>query len=425
MKRKWIYPIFLCVVSLFVLTSMASAQEVSISQPYFDPPEGDPGDGYIEAYIDSPTIAAFDWTEGGDLHLCVGSGGYPASIDPTLWTTECDIFQGNQTVPPAGGGTTLVEYDTSPHVIAAGDYVTVSDGVTAKYHQVRDLALLVVDPNNDVILGTAETGLMVTVNVWDCALGLDVPTDGSGNWLADFNAICDIQLGFEGQVRASNADGATVIGWQVPNPWIEAYLGESFISAVDWPEGADLHLCVGSGDFPASIDPGTWTTECDLYQDNQTVPPPNGHTRVNYDTSPHVLSFGDYVTVTDGVIAKYHQMTELEVLSVDPDTDIIWNSGCGQEVQVEVHDCGEGSQHVIADPGGDWSADFTGICDIQYGFEGYVWDPDGGGDSSIITWRLPNTRIEAFLNLPYIDAEDWPEGADVHVCVGSLGFPWS
>ena len=277
-----------------------------------------------------------------------------------------------------------MSFEISPLSLGEGDYVTASDGVTAKFHQITGLTLTSVDPDTNIISGTAAAGAEISVWVRECDVVENVTADGSGDWAIDFTPTCSIEPGFLGKVWDLDPDNdASTIIWYIPNPVIDVYSGDFSIDAVDWPEGADLHLCVGSVDFPASIDPGAWTTECDLFQDNQTVPPPDLlWTRTNYYTDPHVLANGNYVTVSDGVTAKHHLVSVLDVLVIDPDLDVIAGvADPGKEVGIWINEC-DLQHYEFADPGGDWLADVSGMCNIEPGFHGQVWDWDVDGDSS-------------------------------------------
>ena len=77
--------------------------------------------------------------------------------------------------------------ETVPIDVVPGDFVAVTDGVTAKTHSVIDLSVGVVDADTDVVSGsTGELGFGVDVWVNGGPQTQDVAPDGSGDWSVDF-----------------------------------------------------------------------------------------------------------------------------------------------------------------------------------------------------------------------------------------------
>ena len=376
----------------------------------------------IEVYIGESLISAEEWPEGAEVYLCVSSSGFPASIDPGAWTTECDLFQDNLT---AEGDPTRAFFDTSPHILGYGDYVTASDGVTAKYHQVTELELVSVDPDLDLITGRAEAGKEILVRVWDCDSGEYAIADPGGDWSVDFTGTCNIELGFGGNIRDWDDDGdSSNINWRVPNPRIEAVPGNDQVYGYSWPEGNLLHICVNEGDF--AVDP-TNELECSVYYDQFTVevhPDDPDDTMVEASLEGADLQAGHYISVTDGSVEKQHLVTPLEVLAVDPLTDVV--SGIASPdtgLEVFIHDdCPGCWQQVLSDGTGDWAADFSGDYDLVPGTDGGVTESDDDGDYTYMSWQVPNPRIHAEPQFEFIMAREYPEGAEVFMCVDSTDF---
>ena len=71
-----------------------------------------------------------------------------------------------------------------------------------------DLAVTVVDPDADIVRGTAATGAVVHVLINDAGVGLEVTADAtSGEWASDFSALHDIRIGTDGTAGTSDSDG--------------------------------------------------------------------------------------------------------------------------------------------------------------------------------------------------------------------------
>ncbi len=225
--------------------------------------------------------------------------------------------------------------------VLPGHVVTMTDGVTTKVHVVTNLEVTDTDPDSDTVTGTADPGTDVWVvpgDCWEC--GVSVAANGSGDWVADFSGSFDLVLGTDGEATQSDMDGdETGAKWRVPNPQINADPPE-WISGWEWPEGNTVHVCVDDTAFAADpTDPG----QCNLFYDSDTsyVPPWDpGTTYLEFDLGGVDLQGGHYIAMTDGVTTKQHQVTALQVTSVDPDLDTVYGTAApGSDVEVWVHDC--------------------------------------------------------------------------------------
>jgi len=130
--------------------------------------------------------------------------------------------------------------------IMPGDTVTVRDVKVTKTHVVRNLALTRVDDKLNKVTGTADPGSSFSVNCdnqenWP---SMEVKTDASGVWTADFNTIgVDIYPGSYGYAQWYDEEGPdggdyTEVRWDVEKPVYPAYLEKLTTSKVtfDWED---------------------------------------------------------------------------------------------------------------------------------------------------------------------------------------------
>ena len=131
-------------------------------------------------------------------------------------------------VPPWGGGAQLV-YDISGMSVVPGAQVTMTDGITTYLtHTVPALHVTEVNPDTDIVTGTAEPFSEVWVagdpgGNWPGNRHEIVAADGT--WMADFSqpgneageVVADITPGLTVVSSQGNGGGATAIVWTVPN----------------------------------------------------------------------------------------------------------------------------------------------------------------------------------------------------------------
>src|SRR3972149_2373179 len=75
----------------------------------------------------------------------------------------------------------------------------------------------------------------------------------------------------------------------------------------------------------------------------------------------------------------------------------------------------------VADPGGEWTADFStpgdeqgeeDTFDISPGSDGNVWQWDDDGDGTQVGFHVPNPNFWVSPNIDRVDSPDWPVGAE-------------
>jgi DNA-binding beta-propeller fold protein YncE len=235
-----------------------------------------------------------------------------------------------------------------------GHVVTISDGTTTKTHTVIDLYVDGVDVTADTVFGRADAGR--AVDIWVHGDGnLTVTADGSGNWVADFSGITDLTYFSDGGSEQFDFDGdSTGVWWANPGFYVSA--DDGWVNSWNrWTPGAIISLTIEDGSGV-------------VYSDSQTA---DNHGNFNFDMWQGYLQPGYLVTVSDGVNTKTHTVIDVIVTSIDTDTDQIhgWASP-GAQVSVWAGLFNEGSNRwVVADSGGNWTADFSVAEDGEPAFD--------------------------------------------------------
>lgn len=143
----------------------------------------------------------------------------------------------------------------------AGDVFTVTDGETTKVHVVTPLVVDGVDPDSDVVFGTAEPGSDVFVEVWDeWGSARWTTADGTGYWAADFSVAAgdepwqqaaDIGPGMEGRAIQWDEDAdMTAFWWRIPNPTFRVDPETDTIDGWEWSASSAVEVFVGDEGSP-------------------------------------------------------------------------------------------------------------------------------------------------------------------------------
>jgi hypothetical protein len=180
-------------------------------------------------YVPNPTflvrpiedhVHGFDWKVGTLITMTIDRPDTPAN--PDYQDTQVAVEPRPDMVDFEMGGI----FD-----IRAGDIVTMTDGGLLKQHVVTGLSVTSVDPNTDIVGGTAEPGSQVKVG-WLCnedgCTYRQVETGPTGEWVANFGIpglgpsewqTFDIKTGTEGEAFQEDEDGdSTKVRWIAPTP---------------------------------------------------------------------------------------------------------------------------------------------------------------------------------------------------------------
>ena len=161
---------------------------------------------------------------------------------------------------------------------------------------------------------------------------------------------------------------------------------------------------------------------------------------ITHTIEPHLIDFdlsgvldivpGFRLTMTDGIFIKAHIVTDLQVLSMDPESDQVSGLAAeGSEVVVEFWGDGgcTAQRYVTSVAPGTWTADFTepgedprdtDICDIdewESNQDGGAQQRDNDYDSTII--HLSKASFEVTPEDDRVESWDWPEGVTVTLTI--------
>ncbi len=323
-----------------------------------------------------------------------GHGWTPNStVTITINSTE------HSTLPTDPEGNFGDGWDPAGLDLAAGMTVVVADGASTKTHVVTPLAITGIDPDTDIITGTATPDGGFDIWVHDTNAWRHVDTDSAGNWAINFGVpgpaegeegTADLEPGSNGNSAECDDDGdCTWADWNVLNPSFSVRVDEGEVHGYGWDLGPDITMEIddpGNGpgvDYtetqtpgPASWDPGQTFV--------QFFPASNG-----FDLAP-----GQTVTMTNGEVTKVHAVTSVAVTGIDAAADTV--SGTANPdvyIRVDVHDGGFGHD-LMSDDAGNWTADFSdgaeqGSFDLVPGTTGEMSEYDDDGDSTKQGWEVP------------------------------------
>ncbi|HLO33506.1 MAG TPA: ABC transporter substrate-binding protein [Anaerolineales bacterium] len=292
---------------------------------------------------------------------------------------------------------TWVEFNLANFVLKPNDIVVMSGNSITKQLIVQPLEITDVDAEADLVHGTTEHGLKLSVfargtsGEWGTR---NVTADSNGNWVADFRTagnepdeqvIIDITPITDIDVDLFDIDGDyTEVVRHVPHPNIGANVKDNNIAGDEWLLGRPVTLTVDHPANGAGID----------FQQQQTPQPApwdSNQTYVQFDLGNFQVQPNDHVEMSNGLITKSLVVQYLEVTGINLDTNTV--SGLadpGVEVfaQVEGPD-GWALRRVTSAQNGAWSADFstpgTGsdeqqVVDITYGMNTNAHRQDEDGD---------------------------------------------
>ena len=279
--------------------------------------------------------------------------------------------------------------------LAAGDFVTFTDGDTVRTHTVRNLAITDVDQEYDTVSGTADP--FEWLYVWQHEPGeqLEIQADEYGSWFADLAGHYDVRPGMGGRAEIRDDDGnATAVDWYLENPYIQAFAWLNQISLVDWPAGIPVTVSIENTDYTETITPDGTTNWYDFFPDVDLV----GGTTIN---------------ATNREISKQMTVSPLSA-EVNPETGIVYGTATPfQHIHMLT-----GGDHFLtaiesdhqADEYGDWTADFSDLSPLVWFTRGEMWESDADGDVTYAIWHVRNELVEVWLSQNEIRAFDWPLG---------------
>jgi PKD repeat protein len=359
------------------------------------------------AALDENWVSGNNWTPNATVQIEVfeSQGGSPVG-DPITWEID-------------GHGNFHADLWNQGVELWPGQFVVVTDQATGRTKEtsLADLGIGALDYEQDTMSGTSPASTRLTAGCGndDRHLEFDLFSEPDGTWLADFGAHdFDLSEDMWCDAKIFDDDGdATQANWRVPNPWFEARPMEDAVEGRDWPEGAPIHLTIDDDE-----DPGNGV----LYEDWQTAILPDwdpNTTWVRFELGDTFdLQAGHFVTLSDGTTAKTHQVTNLAVTGVVPETNTVSGTAePGSEVWSWIHEI-QGSDLVVrADSGtGSWTRDFSAYG-LAPGTAGPAVQYDNDGDATWIEWRVPNPTFLVRLAENQVHGYEWPLGAEVTLTI--------
>jgi hypothetical protein len=343
-------------------------------------------------------------------------------------------------VAPKDPSRTQVTFEMGDFTLQSGQTVRMTDGHTTKIQMVSNIAVTNVNPETDVVSGTAEPNTDVIVSVWSQdGASRSVKTNQSGHWLADFSVLgsgdkeqstFDILPGQMGEAAQYDADGdRTRYVWSVPNPRFNVRANEDQVGAHEWKLGDIVTLAIN--------DPGT--TKNPDYTDTRTIglapwDPSQTYAEFNlrgiFDIQP-----GFVVSLSDGTTTKTHIVTSLAVTDYNLDLDTVLGVAApGSHVDLGACDSSKNcaKRHVNADGTGKWTADFAhpgsqedeqDTVDIAPGASGDSFQTDEDGDGTLFSWSVPYPSIYVRANDDQVGANQWTLGSTVTLKIDDPGTP--
>ncbi|MBI5951555.1 MAG: BMP family ABC transporter substrate-binding protein [Chloroflexi bacterium] len=375
-------------------------------------------------------VEGYGWTLGASVTLTIDTdnNGTPefTSSPQTVVQAEWDPNQ------------TVVRFDNVGGIdLAAGMYVTMTDGTTTKTHTITTLTLTSINPATDTLTGTAPPNSYLEVgHLCDesgCAIR-HINANASGNWVANFSVpgagsdpdeqrLFNIVPGTGSEIRQSDEDGDhTDIDWYVLDPHLQVFVTSDRIEAREWPLGNVVTLRINRPSTPQNPDyTTTRTVGLAPWDSNQYLAEFDLNGIFHYQV-------GDVVTVTDGTLSKTHTVSNIAVTNMNVAADTIAGTAtAGTEVVVEIYRGGAPYRMVTANGSGNWSANFSvpwsdqGTYDLTPGLEGAALRFDVDGDASRADWRIPDPVIQVRASFDEIELVDWQMGNTVTLQVDDPG----
>lgn len=275
------------------------------------------------------------------------------------------------TFTPWGSWQLWVWFDLAgKYNMKAGDVVTLSYGEIVRTHTVQNLAVLKVNPEDNLVKGTADAG--AEIHVWPHATGQEVlvTANPQGKWNVDFTGIYDLMRGDGGRARIWDENGnATDVDWYIPTSRIVASITEDWFYLQEFKPNTTVDFTVYEAQGEKPIWKGTATTDSSGFAWIEA--------EGRWDLEP-----GKYLLVKDGSNSKDLVIQgftfdvfdtilgRLEGTAPEPFGRRVW-IGIGWE--------NDGwSTEVYTDQDGNWVADFGGPVPADYLWvAAQIYDQDG------------------------------------------------
>ncbi len=294
---------------------------------------------------------------------------------------------------------------------------------------VANLQVLSANPDTDILSGVATPGtanLEVCFNQPDtCNSRYPIADVITGEWSVDYT-IENLQPGDNGWVAEYDNDiDRTWFDWRVLNPIIEGNPGSNWLHARDWPTGTELYLTI---DDPIE-GAGVFTATATMGQAPWNPGDPNDIV-ADFNLGGFDLKAGQTAHITDGLTPateRTYTFTNLSIYAYDLDADTISGTGAdGVEVQVCINVPNNCISRTVIPSGGTWTVDYSGPdgMDLVPGNDGWAAQKDANGNTTQADWYIPNPYIQANPGNNWVQAFDWPNGAELTLTINA-GDPFT
>lgn len=392
----------------------------------------DPPNPMIGARANADRVEGSDWPLGTVVTLTIEDPATPTSPD----------YQASTTVEPAPWDPNQTWFHIDfPGVydLKVGDIVTATGGSTTKQVTVSNLLITSVDLGTDIVSGTADAN--VTVSIWVCPNGVCVfrneTVDGTGHWSTNFSipgeesweqGTADIGPGawIDSAIWEVDGDG-TIFAWSVPgtaNPTFGVRPEGDHVEGWGWPLEGPVTIEIDDPITPENPDfqKSTVVTICEG-KPNLTCM--SVDFAGEFDIKP-----GDLVRVISSFSQKEHIVSSHTITDVDLNTDIV--SGIAEPGQiVNIWTCWRGgppcaNRDETADGTGRWSTNFSlpgeqdweqDIADVRYGswVDSSVSDSDE--DLTWYGWSVRTYALQVLPAYPAVQGYGWVPNSDVTLII--------
>ena len=327
-----------------------------------------------------PTVSDFiflhDWQVGSTLTISIDDPAVPGDVDYVV--TGIDYVASTE-------GFLIV--DIGPAFdIQAGHIVTVSDGTDSTSTVVANLEIVSADPGSDLVTGIAEPGKPVFVTPDEGVADYWADPAADGSWQVDM-ADYDLQPG--GGVMAQQFDetgNSTQFDYGIPEGHFNVAYAQyppatdvDFIYLDGWQVGSTLTISI---DDPAVGGIDYAVTGIDVVSTEGFV----------VDIGPDFdIQTGHIVTVSDGTNSTSTVVTNLEIVSADPGSDLVTGiAEPGKPVFVTP----DYATHYWVDPAADgsWQVDMADY-DLQPGGGVAAQQYDQTGNATQFDYAISEAQL--------------------------------
>lgn len=401
------------------ITSILIAMAVGIPANVF----AQSPDPRIEVRLNQNVVAGTEWPLDASVTLTIDDPSNGSGID--YMTTQI-------AVPYWQSGLGRVSFELGSLIKLQPDFiVSLSDDTVTKEHTVRNVRITGFDYNADTISGTGDPYGVIKVFIHDL-VQRTVTADSDGKWIADFGNP-GAQEGEEVTFDISPIVEGEAMHWDDPangdNDQTQITFTTNFVVSIgnddiwgnDWFVGEPVNLTIDDPTTPESPDysetampeVGPWVLTGVGFQLRET-----------FDIKP-----GHIVTLSQSEITKEQVVTDSIVIKqVDYAGDTVSGMATpGAFVDVFVGSGGPnaGWRTVIADPEGNWMADYSQpgsrpweeILDITPEMGINAAENDVDGDSTTTDWQVTYPDLQVYLDKYRIEARSWPNGSLVTLTI--------